>query len=322
MRRSVALLGLPLMMIVAGCAPAGTGQAGPDRPSDSNEAFDQRATAVAEAWQPGTEWSRGYVPLQESTVLVGDPEFTAATQTAFLAGWYRNQAGPPARPPADGTIRFSDGELRVPLISAAEAYRQLAPGDPPPCPGSPVPATPPPAVPGGPDDSVTGRPQGDHCVPLTVTKIELGVAPLRTSRGEAQVPAWLFTVPEINAVIARVAVAPGAVGALPEPTPPSGPVPADLVTAQDIQAVDGATLTYRLGIGSCDTGTTPLVQEHDHVVIVGGTVVRATGGCNDMLNLEPVEVTLKAPLGARPVLDVINGTPLRLAAASPGSGGY
>ncbi|MEV6813362.1 hypothetical protein [Micromonospora sp. NPDC051296] len=314
MRRSAALLGLPLMMIVAGCAPAGTEPAKPGIRVDRYDAFDQRATAVAEAWRPGTAWSKGYVPLQEPTVLVGDPEFTAATKTAFLAGWYRDQADIPAAPAADGTVRFPDGELRVPLISAAEAYRQLAPSDPPPCPGPPrEPATPPPAAPGGPDDPVSSRPQGDDCAPLTVTKVELGTAPVRTSRGTAQVPAWLFTVLEIDGVIARVAVAPSAVGAVPEPAGPSGPTPEGMVSAQDIQAVDGATLTYRLGVGSCDSGITPLVQEHDHVVVVGGTVVRTTDICNEMLKLEPVEVVLKTPLGARPVLDVITGAPLRLA---------
>ncbi len=313
MRRSAALLGLPLMMIVAGCGPAGTEPAGPGVRVDQHEEFDRRATAVAEAWRPGPAWTAGYVPLQESTVLVGEPEFTAATKTAFLAGWYRVQADLPAGQPADGTVRFPDGELRVPLIGAAEAYRQLAPGDPPSCPGPPrEPATPPPAAPGGPDDAVSSRPQGD-CVTLTVSKVELGTAPVRTSRGEAQVPAWLFTVPEISAVVARVAVAPGSVGAVPEPVVPSGSTPKNLVSAQDIEAVDGATLTYRLGVGSCDTGITPLVQEHDHLIVVGGTVVPPTGACDDMLNLHSVEVTLTAPVGARPVLDALSGAPLRLA---------
>ncbi len=313
MRRPL-LLGLSLMLTVAGCAPV-TGDPAPGHRFDPlPEAFDERATAVAEAWRPGPEWTGGYLPLQEPTVLIGDVDFTPAAKTAFLAGWYRQQVDLPTTRPAEGTIRFPDGKLNVPLISAVEAYGQLSQGDPPPCPVGPTePATPPPAAPGdgGPDEPVSSRPQGG-CVALTVIGVELGSAPVRTSRGEAQVPAWLFTVAEIGAVVARVAVAPHAVGAAPEPVAPSGPAPRGLVGAQDIEAVDGAKLTFRLGVGSCDTGITPLVQEHDHVVVVGGTVIQPTGVCDDALRLEPVEVTLAAPLGARPVLEVLNGTPLRL----------
>ncbi|MDG4793149.1 hypothetical protein [Micromonospora sp. WMMD1082] len=317
MRRRVALLGVPLMIMVAGCAPVGTGPANPGSPADRQEAFDQRAREVADAWRPDAAWTSGYVPLQEPTVLVGEPEFTEETKLAFHAGWYHQRADLPAGQPDEGTIRFPDGEqLPVPLITAVEAYRQLDQGDPPPCPARPTePATPPPASPpGGPDDPVSSEPQL-ACVPLTVTDVALGLAPMHTSRGVAQVPAWLFTVAEIDAVVARIAVAPRAVGAAPEPVAPAAPAPQDLVSAQDIQAVDGATLTYRLGVGSCDTGITPLVQEQDHVVVVGGSVVRPTAGaCDDMLNLAPVVVTLRAPLGARAVLDVLNGAPLRLAA--------
>ncbi|WP_341719153.1 hypothetical protein QQG74_05240 [Micromonospora sp. FIMYZ51] len=312
--RRTALLGLFLMMVVAGCAPAAPDPT-PGAPSDAREGFDQRATAVAESWRPGPEWSSGYLPLQAPTVLIGEADFTPAAKTAFLAGWYRDQVDLPTARPADGTIRFPDGELRVPLISAVEAYRQLSQGNPaPPCQVGPkVPATPPPAAPGGggPDEPVIGRPQGE-CVVLTVTEVELGTAPVRTSRGEAQVPAWLFTVEQIGAVVAQVAVAPGAVGDVPTPVAPSGPVPDNLVSAQDIEAVDGTNLTYRLGVGSCDTAVTALVQEHDHVVVVGGTVIRPTGVCDEALRLQPVEVTLSAPLGARPVLDALTGAPLHL----------
>ncbi|MFV2101828.1 hypothetical protein [Micromonospora sp. LOL_024] len=318
MRRSPALLGLPLLIIVAGCAQVDTEPADTGPRLDRHVAFDQRATVVADGWRPPTAWTTGYVPLQEVTVLVGEAAFTDETKLAFNAGWYREQAVLPAGQPDDGTIRFPDGELRVPLITAAEAYQQLDQGDPPPCPGRPKePGTPPPAnppdAPAGPDDPVSSAPQA-ACVPLTVTGVELGHAPVHTSRGAAQVPAWLFTVQEIGAVVARAAVAPHSVGALPEPVAPTAPVPPDLVGAQDIGAIDGASLTYRLGIGSCDTEITPLVQEHDHLVVVGGSVQRSSGVCDDMLKFEPVTVTLRAPLGVRPVLDVLSGTPLRLAA--------
>ncbi|MGN9779251.1 hypothetical protein ACTMS0_26335 [Micromonospora sp. H33] len=311
MRRVVAVLSLSLLAAV-GCAPAGSEpNVGP--PSHRSwPAFDERAAAVAEAWRPDPRWNSGYVPLQEPTVLVGNPGFSPDTEAAFRAGWYREQIPLPAARPADGTVRFPDGTLTVPLVGAAEAYRQLDQGDPPPCGGRPKdPGTPPPAGSGGPDDPVSSAPQ-TACIPLTVTGVELGTVPVRTSRGEAQVPAWLFTVDELTARVARLAVAPAAVGAVPEPSVPAAPPPDGVVGAQDLRAVDGATLTVRLGIGACDTGTTPLVLERDDVVVVGGGVIRSTGVCTDQLLLEPVTVRLAAPLGERPVLDVLTGTPLRL----------
>ncbi|MEU9504883.1 hypothetical protein AB0D32_01195 [Micromonospora sp. NPDC048170] len=323
MRRTAALLGLPLLMIVAGCAPAGSDPAGDLVDSDPRRnAFAQRASEVAGAWRPMPAWTTGYVPMQDATVLVGDPGFTEETKLAFQSGWYRDQIELPAAKPADGTIRFPDGTLTVPLLSAAAAYGQLDQGDPPPCDGRPKgPAGPKfpggarpggPTVEPGPDGPVSNAAQA-ACVPLTVTAVKLGTAPVRTSRGEAQVPAWLFTVEELAVPVARVAVAPQAVTALPEPTPPAGPAPEGVVGAQDVQSVDGAELTWRLGVGSCDTAITPLVEERDDVVVVGGSVITATGVCNAMLKIEPVTATLKAPLGDRPVLDVLTGAPLRLA---------
>ncbi|MFG3697542.1 hypothetical protein ACGF5C_06410 [Micromonospora sp. NPDC047620] len=321
MRRTAALLGLPLLMIVAGCAPAGSEPVAPADSDSRRDAFTQRATEVAEAWRPAPAWKTGYVPVQDPTVLLGDPGFTEATRTAFQSGWYRDQVDLPADRPADGTIRFPDGTLTVPLISAATAYGQLDQGDPPPCggrpkgpagpngPGRPGPGGP--TIEPGPDGAVSSTPQ-TACVPLTVTAVKLGTAPVRTSRGEAQVPAWLFTVEELSAPVARVAVAPSAVTALPEPAAPASQAPQGVVGAQDLRSVDGATLTWRLGVGSCDTGITPLVQERDDVVVVGGGVTTATGQCIMMLKLEPVTATLKAPLGDRPVLDVLTGAPLRL----------
>ncbi|MGC5029735.1 hypothetical protein [Micromonospora sp. DT229] len=313
MRRLAALLGLPLMIVVAGCAPAGTGPTAPlPSAEEDQDPFDRRAAAVAEGWSPGPGWSSGYIPLQDPTRLIGEANFTPATQTAFQAGWYRKPADLPARQPDQGTIRFLDGELRVPLVDADEAFRTLTHGsEPPSCPTLPKePATPPPPAPGA-DDTVSSRPQGE-CVALTISKVELGTAPLHTSRGEAQVPAWLFTVEEIGAVVAATAVAPQAVGTVPDPVVPSDSAPEGLVAAQNIIEVDGTRLAFRLGVGSCDSEITPLVQEREDLVVVGGSVVRSTDVCDAMLKLEEVEVTLKEPLGTRPVLDALTGAPLRV----------
>ncbi|MFC3504599.1 hypothetical protein ACFOOK_27030 [Micromonospora krabiensis] len=319
MRRPLVLLSLPLLMLAAACAQTGstpTAAGGATSPDHRWEGFSQRATEAAEAWRPDPTWTRGYVPLEGPTVLTGDPRFTPDTELAYQAGWYRAQVPLPGGRPADGTIRFPDGTLTVPLVSAADAYRELDQGDPPPCeerPQSPPPRTKGgPTIEPGPDGWVTGPPQS-ACTPLTITAVRLDTAPVRTSRGEARVPAWLFTVQELAVPVARLAVAPQATGAAPEGSTPQRGAPDGVVGAQDLQEVDGDRVTYRLGVGACDTGITPLVQERDDVVVVGGGVTRASGICTDQLKLAPVTVTLKAPLGARPVLDVLTGAPLRLA---------
>ncbi|GAA4569939.1 hypothetical protein GCM10023176_27550 [Micromonospora coerulea] len=324
MRRTIALLGLPLL-VAAGCAPAGSGPSagGPsgESPDHRWEAFYQRAAEVAETWRPGPGWRTGYVPLQEATLLVGDPGFGPGTEVAFRMGWYRDQIAMPTAKPGDGTIRFPDGTLRVPLVSAAQAYAQLDQGDPPACAGRPKepgrtggtgrPKDGGPTIEPGPDGAVSSPADPGACIPLTVTAVRLGTAPVRTSRGVADVPAWLFTVTELRAPVARLAVAPGAVTAVPEGVAPTRPAPDGVVGTQGLTApADGARLNYRLGVGACDTGITPLVLERDDVVVVGGGVTRSPGVCTNELKLEPVTVTLKVPLGARPVLDVLTGAPL------------
>ncbi|MEU6205087.1 hypothetical protein ABZ814_16065 [Micromonospora musae] len=318
MRRSVLLLGLPLLML-AGCAPADapgpaapTGSPPETSPDHRREGFEQRAAEAAEAWRPDPAWTKGYVPLQGPTLLTGDPGFTSDTEAAFRSGWYREQITLPATRPADTAIRFPDGTLTVPLVSAAEAYRELDQGDPPSCPGRPK--APPrtkggPTIEPGPDGWVTSAPEA-ACTPLTVTAVRLGTAPVRTSRGEAQVPAWLFDVEELNSPVARLAVAAHAVTALPEPVMPPRAAPDGVVGAQNLQTVADARISYQLGVGACDTEITPLVLERDDVVVVGGGVTNTATACTDQLVLHPVEVTLKSPLGTRPVLDVLTGAPL------------
>lgn len=305
-----------MLLLLAACAQQGDSTAGPGyAPDRRQEAFDQRAIEVAEAWQEQAvsqkDWQSGYVPLQAPTVLTADPGFDADTRQAFLAGWYRHEVSLPSSNPKDGTIRFPSSTLTVPLISAAEAYRQLDQGDPPPCVKRPAkpPAT---TGPADPDDTANSG-ANTACVPLTVTDVKLGDVALRTSRGEARVPAWLFTIEELKAPVARAAVDESAVDEMPEVSAPDPQPGGDLVAAQDITAVKTDTLSYRLGVGACDQDIVPLVKEWDDVVVVGGGVTKTTdGACTDQLLMKSVSVTLDEPLGSRPVLDAVTGQPLIL----------
>ncbi|MGW0432904.1 hypothetical protein ACWDV4_10215 [Micromonospora sp. NPDC003197] len=312
MRRFSVLLGLPLLMTIAACAQQAGPAPGDSLPDRGTAGFEQRASDVAAAWRTAPNrqpWQTGYVPVQDATVLPAAPKFSDDTRQAFLAGWYRQQVELPSTSPADGTINFPDGSLTVPLVSAVDAYRQIDQGDPPPCPARA--ATPPPTTATGPDGSVSSTPS-TACIPLTVTGAQLGTVAIRTSRGEAQVPAWLFTVEELSSPVARVAVASSAVGAVPSPSVAPLQPGTDLVSAQSVAAVDGNKLTYRLGVGACDKDITPLVLERDDTVVVSGRVTRPSGVCTEQLVIHPVTVTLATPLGPRTVLDAVTGAPLLL----------
>jgi hypothetical protein len=261
---------------------------------------------VADAWSAPTSeaWQRGYVPLQQPTTV--DGMLVEAEKRALAAGWWRSTVELPSTRPAPGTLLFRDGSLTMPLLSAAEAYRQMDLDDPPPCTEPSVPPQPDPSA--GPDSSVSG-PAGGDCVGLTTSAVSLTTMDLRTSRGVATVPAWRFEIPGNRAVL-RAAVADPAPVPAPAATPSNQAVPPDMVATQDVIAVQGFTVRYRLGVGACDRDITPIVVERPDVVAVTGAVTHDSGACTDQLLIEPVSVTLTEPLGDRPVIDGLNGTVL------------
>ncbi|HWG98009.1 MAG TPA: hypothetical protein VNV66_01525 [Pilimelia sp.] len=321
MHRRLALWGLTATLLTAACADAPGSAASsqaPDAaasaPREVAAAFERRAVEVAAAWRAAARpdaWRRGLVPLQSLTVAPAG-ELSDEARQAIRAGWFRLDATLPSDlPSATGQVRFPDGAtLRVPLTGAVDAYRAIRPGEPPDCaPTSPRSQPTGSAGADSPDAAVTDVP---GCTVLTVTDVRLGTAPLRTSRGEATVPAWLFTVRGLPGPLARVAVAPDAVGTPPSPAPGEPPHVRGLVYAQELTEVAGARVGYRLGIGACDGDPAPLVYEADDLVVVGGSVTPSTGVCTEQLVLHPVAVTLTAPLGARPVLNAQTGQLLPL----------
>jgi hypothetical protein len=314
------LFGLLTVLVLAGCAAPGTGQAPGKSPGTD---FAARARQVADAWRAsttGSNWKSGFVPLEDLTVLTGDPGFTEATKLAFGNGWYHSTIMFSTLVPPTGQVRFADGStLPVPVVPAGNAYADLDKGDPRPCQafGSAVPfATSGPISTKDPTSGPistkdpTGGPNGTSshsaptgCTALTVSGARLGEVSLRTSRGPATVPAWIFTVTELKAEVARVAVAPSAISPLPT-TATVPPLPADsgLVGAMDVVSATGTTLTYDLGVGACDYDIQPVFAEFDDVVVVAGTRQTSPGACIDLLKYQPVTVTLAKPLGARVVL--------------------
>jgi hypothetical protein len=300
------LLVLTLLLVTAGCASRG-------REPALSGAFNARAAAIDRAWRDalggpaGQAWRTGLVPLQDLTVAPAG--LTAAQQASVTAGWYATGADLSGAVPADGLVRFADGaSLSVPLQSADAAYRQLRKGDPPCGGGIAAPASPsgPPA--GGP----VGAPAVHDCAVLTVTGARLGTTTLRTSRGEATVPAWLFTVRELPQPVARAAFAATATTPVsyPDIPGPSAGELAGLAGAVRLTATGERRLDFTIGTGGCDHDPTGLVYETGDTVVIGGHAVPGTGACDGSLTYRPVSVTLTAPLGTRPVFDAVSGRPL------------
>jgi hypothetical protein len=298
------LFGLLTVLVLAGCASPGTGET-PDKTD-----FSARANQVADAWRAstaGSAWKAGFVPLEDLTVLTGDPGFTDATKMAFGNGWYHSTIMFSTLVPPEGQVRFADGStMPVPVVAGGTAYADLDKGDPRPCQpfGSAVPfATSGPISTKDPNGTSShSAPTG--CTALTVTGARLGDVSLQTSRGPARVPAWIFTITELKAEVARVAVAPSAISPLPT-TAAVPPLPADsgLVGAMDMISATGSSLTYDLGVGACDYDIQPVFAEFDDVVVVAGTRQTSPGACIDLLKYQPVTVALAKPLGARVVLN-------------------
>jgi hypothetical protein len=297
--RRIGVSMLLVCLLASGCARPANDAAAP--PGDPDQVFRARAAKVADAWRASGPGS-GFVPLQDLTVAPADPGFTDETKQAFVNGWFRLAITLPDHVPAPATIRFSTGTLSVPLIGADAAYQAMDRGDPPPC-LRPLP-----------DVSASGTTAHSAqpiCKALTVTAVDFGEVDLRTSRGIAKVPAWRFTVEGVKGTIARVAVAPSAIGALPSPSSLE-PLPPDagLISASDLVSADGTKLTFTLGVGACDYAIEPLVLEQPDLVLVGGTRRTRPGACIDLLKLEPVTITLDQPLGTRVILNGLTGAPL------------
>jgi hypothetical protein len=301
---------LAILGLATSCARTGSR---PAAPYD----IQQRGRVVADAWRTGLSgaagaaWRTGLVALQDLTVPP-DMVLPDDVRLTMESGWYRLTATLPDQTPAPARVVFADGTmLPVPLVSARAAFGEMYQGNPPPCRQS---SPPPPSPVGSAPDGVVGAPAIHICTNLTVTGVALGETKLKTSRGPATVPAWLFTVAELPAPIARVAVARTALSSVPIPSVPP-------VAAQDQGTVLGATrlievtgdrLTVIVGMGGCQRDPVGLSYESADVVVVAGSADTTAGECVNSLALKPVPVPLAAPLGDRVVLDAVTGRPLVL----------
>jgi len=158
-----------------------------------------------------------------------------------------------------------------------------------------------------------------------VVRVALGTTTLWTSRGNATVPAWLFTTDTFVDPIARVAIEPSAIGRTDgdfgEPTGPdirptraARDLAAHHVTGADsLVTVAGDTIAFRVTASGCDDDSLPLVREDSTTVVLGGTHFPFVGSdaiCAAEPQVLEFTVRLNRPIDMRTVLDVSSGRPL------------
>ncbi|MFJ7334566.1 hypothetical protein ACIQUU_15120 [Streptomyces sp. NPDC101116] len=289
-KRSVRMLLVSLLStsLLAGC---GNDQ----RTDDDGHANDQslrmqeeRARQVAGAWRASpaaATWAQGYYPMADAVQKPESGWRSKADERAyetknFALGGDLPTTAPTA--PAVGKVDWGNGkDLTRPLIKAKKAYQSFA----------------------------LNRSAGPH---LTVTGARLGTTTIATSRGNATVPAWLFTLENYDTPLKRVAVTPSK---LPEP-----PIEqARQGTTGGLRSIarlagtaaDGRSVTVRATHGSCDDGPVVKALETEESVVLYASIKGAESGpCSADMTEQNVRVKLSQPLGDRLLLDALTGRPV------------
>ncbi|NRQ38502.1 hypothetical protein HII36_42750 [Nonomuraea sp. NN258] len=284
MRRLPTRLALVLVVLLAGCIPAlGEG---------AKDTFESRAREVAARWAGSADdhaWRDGFVVLGALNPY-GWAHVRSVPAWANLSahhGVWRLATALPSTAPPDAEVRWPDGRVsRLPLISAARAYREFH----------------------EPADPIEEECPAGGCRPLRVTGARLGRVPVPTSRGTVQVPAWMFTVAGVEQKKVHVAVDPSAVSPLPERIAEGQ----EEVMAFDLVAGRPRELRLRYGYGACDTVHGARAYETDQVVVVDVDVrtIHPGGPCPAILKSATTTVALARPLGGRVLLDSGTGVPV------------
>ncbi|PJN25059.1 hypothetical protein CG736_16420 [Kitasatospora sp. CB02891] len=281
-----------LVLLLGGCASSTAPKssaigpslitAGPEVRTATGEAA-RRAAEVTAAW-PGSAaqqaWEHGYFPLQDATEWLPEGAFrNGADKAAYLAGHVDLATTLPVSVSGTTEVVFADGSrLALPQRSAKTVF-----------------------------DSLTRRRSAcaaDCDTRLTVTAARPGTTTVATSRGQAVIPVWEFTVSGYD----RPFRYPAVLSQAPAPITPAAPV-TGATTLRSVSA-DGLVLTASVPHGSCDTVRPGEVHETDRAVVLIGRVDPARDQvCDAALRATPVEFRLSRPLGTRAVLGLADGRP-------------
>lgn len=270
----------------AGCGSSDTDvRDAQETETDHAPARAARAHAVAEAWDGSNAaeaWREGYYPMGEAIQLPAGGLREGADQRALeLQNFVLQGELPKALPEAGAVTWRRGGSVRLPLLGASSVFKAMGRGG-------------------------AGHPR------LTVTGAKLGGMTIATSRGPAEVPAWLFTLRGYQEPLKRTAVVPSK---LPDPPiPPAGQMPAgELQPLQRLTEVaeNGRVIKVLASHGSCDSGPSVDVWETSGSVVLSAYISDSSDGpCSSELRSRAVTVTLDKPVGDRVLLDAHTGRPV------------
>jgi hypothetical protein len=261
----------------------------------------QRAAEVAKAWPGSAEehiWRSGYYPLDvPKEWLPKDAFHSGEDKVAYADGRLKLEtelppAGPEAQVEWDGGARLS-----LPPVSAEAVLRAMTKYTP----------------------ACTG-----HCAQLSVTAVRPGVRAVRTSRGQARIPVWEFTVAGYSDPFVYPAVA-GQQPVRPvSPTSGEPVVPGAAGVVLRSVSADGLTLTGMVAVGGCYQVLPGEVYETDQVVVlIGHSRLTQPPGTPCPANAVglPADFRLSRPLGDRVVLKLTTGAPEALPPGSEAADG-
>lgn len=243
-------------------------------------ALDKRAKAALAAWEPVLTARNGTPFLLKSDlsqVVDADSSMDARFKVDWLAG--RVTADQPlsaAVPPAATIAWPGGGTTAVPLISAADALHGLQQQTAKPCNGCADP-------------------------PLSVSSVALGTVDGMSSRGQVQLPAWIFSFAGYNTKLAYRAIAPTA-----PVNPPDVPQAINGGIASQEQAAVSAdqrilTVTFDAACGS-DLSGHAFEAAHAVAVVIVETPHPSRTACAASARQRAVTISLASPLAGRTVL--------------------
>ena len=254
----------------------------------------QRAQAVLSKWADAVAAAGAnatVTPVGELTGQVGDWEEAVGdnNKRALMAGMVASAKPLPDEAPPDGEVTWQDGTTaKVPLLAAQQAIVAI--------------------------ENTAEAPCSD-CTTLLVTDARLTSGPIQTTHGPATAPIWEFTLQGTAVKVTHVAIANPIVVAPDEVGSGLG-----LSIDSASGSASGTELTVAF-VGAPDPGNKPcgedytaeaveshlavvvIVTRHPHVAPLGEA-------CSAVGARRSATVTLAAPLGDRPVLDLQQGTPV------------
>jgi hypothetical protein len=255
--------------------------------AQAREALDRYAAAIEAAGG-----APKFIPVGETTGVTG-PFDDDNAERAVAAGKVTAGGKLPSAPAQTGKVAWADGTSHtLPLLSATQVIDEMA--------------------------MTSYHHDCDDCRPVEATRARFTTMTVPTTRGEAKVPAWEFTLRSGGARITRPAIARTASVKITPPSwdPYNTPGGLAIVSATTVEGSREMTVgfTGSPGPGSQPCGadyTTEAVESADAVVVIVITHPHAPAeNCESIGAARTAPVRLLDPLGERAVLEVQQGLPV------------